>query len=94
MYVTDAPFEHLGTHTNQYAVQTRASERTANEYFFWDEETATIRSVSNSNMMLAFENSHTPAWAAYPDPRTKQQALKAGHQLVLKPFNADADTIK
>ena len=57
MYITSQSEQHKwGAEKAQWLVQTRAAEGSSTEFWFWHAESGTIRSVSNSDLVLTFED--------------------------------------
>ena len=75
MKTFNGPQDIAATHSKQFPVQIREPEYKANEYWFWHDETDTIRSVSNSDMVLAFVDT----------------GLKEGAMAVAKPWTGADD---
>jgi len=81
LYATRSPIEVRSTHpegkypvvlhSQQFEVKLREQEGSANEYWYWDVKTQTIRSVANGSMCLTWD--HTNA------------ALAAGSKAVVRP---------
>jgi hypothetical protein len=89
MYITDDPIVNTitniaGSHSEQRPIKIREAvgqdvPGKSVEYWFWHADTKTIRSVSNSNLVLAFEDIN------------RKGEVKAGTIVVAKPFTGDAD---
>jgi hypothetical protein len=81
LYASHTPIEDKSTHpvgkypvvlhTLQFEVYLHEAEGTSNEFWYWDENTKTIRSVANGEMCLTWD--HTNA------------ALKTGIKAVVRP---------
>ena len=64
MYVTRVPVGDPKAHSDMFPVKMKDPEGNADEYWVYDDETHTIRSVTNSEHILSLERSgffHDPS---------------------------------